>query len=76
MRDALVERVRQDSDTTSTTFAEYLANGQGNGRRIVAAPINLGEPGGYRIVQIGAFFLLTQDEYLSAMGGNKPFCAE
>lgn len=76
MRDALVERVRQDSDTSSSTFAEYLANGQGNGRRIVAAPINLGEPGGYRIVQIGAFFLSTPDAYLSAMGGNKPFCAE
>jgi hypothetical protein len=76
MRDALVERVRQDSDTTSSSFAEYIANGAGNGRRIVAAPINLGQPGGYRIVQIGAFFLLTPDAYLSAMGGNKPFCAE
>jgi Flp pilus assembly protein TadG len=76
IRDALVARVLQDSDTTSTSFAQYLANGQGNGRRIVAAPINLGQPGGYRIVQIGAFFLLRADSYSSAKGGNDPFCAE
>jgi hypothetical protein len=43
---------------------------------VVAAPINLGAPGGYRIVQIGAFFLQTENDYLEAQGGNKPFCAE
>jgi hypothetical protein len=74
----LVERVRQDLDRTSETFAEYFNNGNilGNGRRVVACPINLGAPGGYTIVQIGAFFLQREDDYLEAMGGNKPFCAE
>lgn len=78
IRDALVERCRQDSNRTAETFAEYFNGGYttGNGRRLVAAPINLGAPGGYLIVQIGAFFLQKEDDYLEAMGGNKPFCAE
>ncbi|MCW5977887.1 MAG: hypothetical protein KIT09_07405 [Bryobacteraceae bacterium] len=78
MQDAIVERIRQDTDTTSNTFAEYFNGGRtrGNGRRLVAAPINLGAPGGYQIVQIGAFYLLDESTYLSAQGGNKPFCAE
>jgi len=79
-QDALVERVRQDGDRVADTWSEYYGNGDyahgGNGRRLVAAPINLGAPGGYIIVQIGAFFLRDEDTYLSANGGNKPFCAE
>ncbi len=73
MRDALIERVNQDSDTAANSFAEYASRGLGNGRRLVAAPMNTGSPN-YRIVQIGAFFLLRGSEYPS--GGNKPFCAE
>jgi len=75
-KNALIERVLQDTDQTSETFAEYVANGTGNWRRYVAAPINLGMEGGYRIVQIAGFFLLTADDYASASGGNRPFCAE
>lgn len=73
MRDALIDRAHQDTDSTSTSFEEYVANDSGNGRRLVGVPINTGAPD-YRIVQIGAFFLAKQEEY--AHGGNKPFCAE
>ena len=36
---AMNDRVDQDTDTTSTTYAEYVSKGTGNGRRIVTAPI-------------------------------------
>jgi len=79
-QDALVERVRQDGDRTANTFSEYYSNGEflngGNGRRFVACPVNLGAPGGYEIVGIRTFFLLDEDVYLAANGGNKPFCAQ
>ncbi len=75
-KDALIARVRQDTDQISETYAEYEASGAGNGRRIIVAPINLGLPGGYEIVQFAAFFLRTEAEYAAASGGNKPFCAE
>jgi hypothetical protein len=70
---SLVERINQDNDTTSMTFAQYMAGGQGTGRRIVGAPINSGAPN-YTIVQIGAFFLLPANQYNN--GGNSAFCAE
>jgi hypothetical protein len=66
-------RINQDTDPTSATFSAYVSKRAGNGRRIVAAPINTGSPD-YRIVQIGAFFLLPASEYPN--GGNKAFCAE
>lgn len=77
-KDSLVERVRQDSDRTSVTFSEYFNGGNplGNGRRLVACPINLGEPGGYQIIQVAGFFLQREEDYLAALGGNKAFCAE
>jgi hypothetical protein len=79
-KDALVERVRQDTAAgrAASTFNQYFNGGHpiGNGRRLVAAPINVGQPGGYVIVQIGAFYLLNEEDYLAAAGGNKPFCAE
>lgn len=71
--DSLINRVRQDTDVTSQTYADYLNTHRGNGRRLVAAPINTGAPD-YTIVQIGAFLLLPASEYDN--GGNKPFCAE
>lgn len=70
---SLVNRINQDSDRTSMTYSEYVAANRGNGRRLVGAPINSGYPT-YRIVQMGAFFLLPVTEYDA--GGNKPFCAE
>jgi hypothetical protein len=70
--DALIERVNQDSDTSSADFASYLDRGLGNGRRLVGVPINTGYPT-YRIVQIGAFLLPRANEF--TQGGNKPICA-
>jgi hypothetical protein len=72
-RDSLLNRVAQDTDSSAADFAAYLQRDRGNGRRLVAVPINTGFPA-YRIVQIGAFFLLPSSEY--GNGGNKPFCAE
>jgi Flp pilus assembly protein TadG len=37
--DALATRAAQDTDDTSTTYAQYLASGTGNGRRVVTVAI-------------------------------------
>ncbi len=74
-QDAIVNRVRQDTDPTSATYADYVANNTGNGRRMVVVPVNTWNPD-YRVVGFAAFFLLPADDYLSASGGNKAFCAE
>ena len=71
--DSLHERINQDTDTTSTTYSSYT----GNGRRIIAAPINDGgTPLGSnnRIVSIGAFLLTRTGDY--GNGGNQAWCAE
>lgn len=70
---SLLNRIGTDTDSTSATYADYVQKATGNGRRIVAAPVNLGSPT-YQIVQIGAFLLLPASEYGS--GGNQAFCAE
>lgn len=70
---SLHTRILQDSDTTATRYADY----RGNGRRIIAAPVNDGgSPLGSnnRIVGIGAFFLIPTGEY--GNGGNQAWCAE
>lgn len=75
--DALTTRILQDTDSQSLTFAQYLNRGTGNGRRIVACPLNDGgnPPGvNHRIVGIGAFFLQRTGEY--GNGGNQTWCAE
>lgn len=75
--DALHARVLQDTDSSSQTYTEYMRKGQGNNRRIIAAPINDGgTPAGenHRIVGIGAFFLHTTGDY--GNGGNQAWCAE
>lgn len=75
--DALQTRIGQDSDRTSTTYAQYRDGGRGNGRRIVGVPINDGgTPAGVnlRMVGIGAFFLRPTGQYGS--GGNQAWCAE
>jgi hypothetical protein len=71
--DSLQTRILQDSDTTSTRYSQY----QGNGRRIIAAPINDGgTPLGSnnRIVGIGAFLLTPTGQY--GNGGGQAWCAE
>jgi len=70
---ALDQRVSEDSDSTSTTYAQYMLNGQGNYRRIVALPINNGDPN-FDAIAIGAFFLLQEGWYSAA--GNGSYCAE
>ena len=76
--DSLQTRILQDTDTSSSTYATYVSNGQGNGRRIIAAPINDGgsNPVGSnnRIVGIGAFFLVPTGQY--GNGGGQAWCAE
>jgi Flp pilus assembly protein TadG len=71
--DSLQQRINQDSDASSPTFAAYSGAQNGNGRRIVAVPINTGYPD-YRIVQIAAFMLLPAGSYNN--GGGQPWCAE
>lgn len=74
-QDSIVNRVRQDTDLTATTYAEYRANRTGNGRRVILAPVNTWNPD-YRVLGFAAFFLTEPSTYLAANGGNKPFCAE
>jgi hypothetical protein len=74
-QDAIINRVRQDTDFNSQNYAEYKAAGLGNGRRIIVVPINTWHPD-YRVVGFATFFLMEASVYQAANGGNKPFCAE
>lgn len=76
---ALDQRVSEDSDPTSLTYAQYMLAGTGNYRRIVALPINNGylgngNAGNFTAIAIGAFFLLPQGTYSAAGVGS--YCAE
>ena len=71
---ALDTRVNEDSDPNSATYADYMASGKGNGRRVVAVPINSGPPN-FIAVGIGSFFLLPTPTYLGVTGST-PICAE
>jgi hypothetical protein len=71
--DSLNERISQDTDTSSPNYAAY----NGNGRRLVAVPINDGgtPPGtDNRIVAIAGFLLLNTGQY--GNGGGQAWCAE
>ena len=70
-RDALIERVNQDTNPSATSYAEYVASGTGSSRRLVAVPINSGHPDNI-VVGIALFFLL--GDY--PQGGTDPWCAE
>ncbi|HOK45973.1 MAG TPA: Tad domain-containing protein [Bryobacteraceae bacterium] len=79
--DAVGDRVAQDTDPFSTTYAEYKYRIEneiepyGNGRRVVIVPINNGPPD-FIVAGFATFFLhQTHDEY-SAVTGNTPICAE
>lgn len=54
---ALDRRLRSDSDTASSTYAEYLAEGKGNGHRIL--PVVLRGVDG-KASEVAAFFLPAQ----------------
>jgi hypothetical protein len=70
----MVLRVNMDSDTTSTTYAQYVANGTGNGMRVVFVPVNNGPPN-FIVVGFAGFFLL-DTSYYSGLNGNQAGCAE
>ncbi len=74
--DAVAGRVRQDPDSTSTTYAQYVAqNGaKAAGRRLVIVPVNAGPADNYKIVGFAQFFLLPPKNYLG--NPQDPFCAE
>ena len=71
---ALDTRVLEDSDSTSATYAAYLANDTGNGRRVVGVPVNSGPPN-FNAIGIGAFLLLGTPTYQDVTGIT-PICAE
>jgi Flp pilus assembly protein TadG len=79
--DALDVRVRQDSNSTAATFANYKSSGTGNGRRIIGLPINSGPnivapyDDTFIAVGIGAFFLQAAGTY-NGLNGNDAICAE
>jgi len=64
----------EDTDTTSTTYAQYLASGTGNAERVVFVPVNSGPPN-YTNLGFAGFFLLNAS-YYSGLGGNDSACAE
>jgi hypothetical protein len=70
---AIGDRVALDTDTTSATYAAYVANGTGNGTRVVVVPVNSGSPN-YVILGFAGFFLLNSSSY-SGLGGNDSACA-
>jgi Flp pilus assembly protein TadG len=71
---ALDSRVNEDSDPTSATYADYMALGKGNGRRVIGVPVNSGPPS-FDAIGIAEFFLLPTPAYL-AVTGTTPICAE
>jgi Flp pilus assembly protein TadG len=71
---AIAQRVNEDTDTTSTTYAQYLSNGTGNGERVVYTPVNSGAPN-YTNLGFAGFFLLNAAFY-NGLGGNDSACAE
>lgn len=73
--DALNTRSAQDSNDTSTTYADYLASGTGNNRRIVTVAVagtwsGNGNNAATSIVGFANFFLLP-----SYSGTDGPICA-
>jgi Flp pilus assembly protein TadG len=70
---AIADRVNLDTDTTSTTYAQYQASRTGNGERVVVVPVNSGYPN-YTALGYAAFFLETPGSY-SGLGGNDSACA-
>ena len=72
-RDSLINRINQDTDPSSASYAQYVAGGTGNGRRLAVVPVNTGYPDNI-VLGFGLFFLLVPTEYVQS--GNRPFCAE
>jgi Flp pilus assembly protein TadG len=71
---AIAYRVQEDLDLTSTTYAQYLTAGTGNGERVVVVPVNGGGPN-YTNLGFAGFFLLNNSAY-TGLGVNDSACAE
>ena len=71
---AIGDRVDIDSNTTATTYANYVASGTGNGARVVVVVVNSGKPN-YLALGFAGFFL-KQSDYYSGLHGNDSACAE
>jgi hypothetical protein len=66
-----------DNDTDSSTYAQYYANGTGNGKRVITVPIN--DPDTQKVVGFAAFFLPSSEgkfevcaEYIGSMVEGLP----
>jgi len=73
--DALNDRAHQDTDDTSATYAQYLASGTGNGRRIVTVAIAstwVGNGNNSRTPNLGFANFLLNTSYAGTSG---PICA-
>ena len=73
--DALQARANQDTNNTSTTYADYLASGTGNGRRVVTVAIagpwsGNGNNASTTVIGYANFFLNT-----NYSGTSGPICA-
>lgn len=71
---AIAMRVEEDTDTTSADYAAYLANGTGNGERVVYVAVNSGAPS-YTNLGFAGFFLYADSAY-TGLKGNDTACAE
>lgn len=73
---AFLTYINYDTDITSTTYAEYKAAGNGNGKRLVVVPVNGLVDGVSTVVGFAAFFLLTPDNYPKTPAAKACWCAE
>lgn len=79
--DAVADRVAQDTDSFSTTYAAYKARIEsgtepyGNGRRVVVVPINNGPPN-YVVAGFASFFLYQTPTQYGHVTGNDAICGE
>ena len=71
---AIDYRVSMDTDTTSTTYADYKASGTGNGARVVVVAVNSGDPN-YTALGFAAFFLDNNPAY-SGLKGDDSACGQ
>jgi Flp pilus assembly protein TadG len=74
---ALDNRAAQDTDNTSTTYSQYIAAGQGNGRRIVTVAVvgtwtGNGNNAAAPVIGFANFFLDISGNY---SGNSGPICA-
>jgi hypothetical protein len=82
---ALNDRSGQDTDNTSMTYADYVSNNTGNGRRLVTVIVNSGYstsagvllPTNKQAIGLGfaQFLLLPTGSYTNPTGSNNAWCA-